>query len=199
MKKCNKIIETSYTIMHPLIKTLLPMPETTHTPNLPELNINELFSKHYNDVYAFARSKTRDHHKAEDLTCKTFTKAYLNIQSYDASLSFNNWIFTICKNTFLDDIKKKKLNSFSIDEYSNYELRDNAISPLNKLIMQEQYLGVLLIMDRLRLDEKQIIQLFFIEDLSYIEITKRLNISYANARTKLSRAKNNLRSMVIAA
>ena len=65
--------------------------------------------------------------------------------------------------------------------------------------MQEQYLGVLLIMDRLRLDERQIIQLFFIEDLSYIEITKRLNISYANARTKLSRAKNNLRSMVIAA
>lgn len=185
--------------MHLLIKTFLSMTERTQNPHLAELNINELFSKHYNAVYAFARSKTKDHHKAEDLTCKTFTKAYLNIQSYDTSLNFINWIFTICKNTFLDDLKKKKINAFSIDAYSNFELRDNALSPLHKLIIQEQYLGILLIMDRLRSDEKQIIQLFFIEDLSYLEITKRLNISYANARTKLSRAKHNLRILLIAA
>ena len=175
------------------------MPEITHMPLLPELNINELFTKHYNEVYSFARSKTKDQNKAADLTSEAFIKAFLKIESYDTSLNFNNWIFTICKNTFLDDIKKKKLNSFSIDEYSNFELHDNSLSPLNKLIIKEQYSHILSVMDRLRSGEKQIIQLFFIEDLSYDEITRRLNISYANARTKLSRAKNNLRSMVVAA
>jgi RNA polymerase sigma-70 factor (ECF subfamily) len=175
------------------------MPKTTDILQSTELNINELFSKHYHNVYSFAKSKTLDQHKAEDLTSETFIKAYLKIQSYDASLNFNNWIYTICKNTFLDDVKKKKINSISIDNYSNFEVNDTSLSPLNKLIKGEQYLGLLGLIERLTADEKQIIQLYFLEDLCYEEITRILNITHANARTRLSRAKQNLRSLVTAA
>ena len=38
--------------------------------------------------------------------------------------------------------------------------------------------------------------LFYIEDLSYEQITERLDISYANARTKLNRAKHKLRELL---
>ena len=88
------------------------MTKNLNTQELTERSLNELFQNYWTEVYSFAKSKTRNHHKAEDLTCETFTKAFLKIESYNPNKQFKNWIFTICKNTFLDNIRKSS-NTFS--------------------------------------------------------------------------------------
>jgi RNA polymerase sigma-70 factor (ECF subfamily) len=167
-----------------------------NTQELTERSLNELFQNYWKDVYSFAKSKTRNHHKAEDLTCETFTKAFLKIESYNPNKQFKNWIFTICKNTFLDNIRKAS-NTFSyLEDQFYFQINDTAPSPEKRMIIKEQYSHTLKAIHQLEENDEEIITLFYLADLSYKQISADLNISYANARTRLNRAKHRLRDQL---
>ena len=169
------------------------MTNNLYTQALTERSLNELFQNHWTEVYSFAKSKTRNHHQAEDLTCETFIKAFLKFETYNPSQKFKNWIFTICKNTFLDTLRKQG-NAFTyLEDQLYFEVNDTKPSPVDLLILKENYLNLLNKIGQLNKSDQEIINLFYLEDLSYEQITERLNISYANARTKLNRAKHKLR------
>lgn len=166
------------------------------TQELNERSLNELFQNYWTEVYLFAKSKTRNHHNAEDLTCETFTKAFLKIKSYDPNREFKNWIFTICKNTFLDN-RRKVGNTMSYSEDQLYsQIQDIALSPSEQIVLKEKYDSTLNTISKLKKGDKQIIKLYYLDDLSYEQISADLNISYANARTRLNRAKHRLRSQL---
>ena len=172
------------------------MTKNLRTQELTELSLNELFQNHWTEVYSFAKSKTRNHHNAEDLTCETFIKAFLKIESYDPNKQFKNWIFSICKNTFLDSVRKKSNSFIYLEDQLYFQINDTAPSPADQMILKEQYLNALKAIGQLNTDDEEIITLFYLEDLSYNQISADLNISYANARTKLSRAKHRLRDQL---
>ncbi|MCK0179118.1 sigma-70 family RNA polymerase sigma factor [Flavobacteriaceae bacterium S0862] len=172
------------------------MTKNLRTQELTERPLNELFQNYWTEVYSFAKSQTRNHHKAEDLTCETFTKAFLKIESYNPNKQFKNWIFTICKNTFLDN-RRKASNTFSYLEDQLYsQINDTSPSPADQMILKEQYSNALNAISQLGKGDKQIITLYYLDDLSYNQISADLNISYANARTRLNRAKHRLRSQL---
>tara|TARA_B110000285_G_scaffold54532_1_gene62102 strand:+ start:187 stop:696 length:510 start_codon:yes stop_codon:yes gene_type:complete len=164
-----------------------------YTQALNERSLNDLFQNHWTEVYSFAKSKTRNHHQAEDLTCETFIKAFLKFETYDPSQKFKNWIFTICKNTFLDTLRKQGNAVTYLEDQLYFEVNDTKPSPVDLLILKENYLNLLNKIGQLNNSDQDIINLFYLEDLSYEQITERLDISYANARTKLNRAKHKLR------
>ena len=169
------------------------MTNNLYTQALTERSLNELFQNHWTDVYSFAKSKTRNHHQAEDLTCETFIKAFLKFETYNPSQKFKNWIFTICKNTFLDTLRKQGNAVTYLEDQLYFEVNDTKPSPVDLLILKENYLNLLNKIGQLNKSDQEIINLFYLEDLSYEQITERLNISYANARTKLNRVKHKLR------
>mgnify|MGYP003884164483 CR=1 FL=1 len=109
------------------------------TQELNERSLNELFQNYWTEVYLFAKSKTRNHHNAEDLTCETFTKAFLKIKSYDPKREFKNWIFTICKNTFLDALRKQGKTVSYLEDQLYFEVNDTRPSPADQLILKENY------------------------------------------------------------
>ena len=166
------------------------------TQELNERSLNELFQNYWTEVYLFAKSKTRNHHKAEDLTCETFTKAFLKIKCYDPNREFKNWIFTICKNTFLDNRRKVGNTMSYLEEQLYSQIQDTALSPSEQIVLKEKYDSTLKSINKLRKGDKQIIKLYYLDDLSYEQISADLNISYANARTRLNRAKHRLRSQL---
>ena len=172
------------------------MTKDLRTQELTELSLNELFQIYWTEVYSFAKSQTRNHHSAEDLTCETFIKAFLKIESYDPNKQFKNWIFSICKNTFLDSVRKKSNSFIYLEDQLYFQINDTAPSPADQMILKEQYLKTLKAIGQLNTDDEEIITLFYLEDLSYNQISADLNISYANARTKLSRAKHRLRDQL---
>ena len=169
------------------------MTNNLYTQALTERSLNELFQNHWTEVYSFAKSKTRNHHQAEDLTCETFIKAFLKFETYNPSQKFKNWIFTICKNTFLDTLRKQGNAVTYLEDQLYFEVNDTKPSPVDLLILKENYLNLLNKIGQLNKSDQEIINLFYLEDLSYEQITERLNISYANARTKLTMAKHKLR------
>lgn len=169
------------------------MTEILQTQELPDLSLNELFQNHWTEVYSFAIKKTKKHHEAEDLTCETFIKAFLKFESYESTRDFKNWIFTICKNTFIDNCRKEINEVVFLEDQLNIGISHNSQSPEDQMILNEEYSYTLREINFLGEDEKQIITLYFLQCLSYKEISKKLKITEGTARTRLSRAKKNLR------
>lgn len=92
-----------------------------------------LVSEYLPHVYGFVRKYIGNAELAEDVTQEAFVKAWKNFKKFDQTKSFRSWIFTIAKNTAIDEIKKKR--DLSLDE--NVQIADTSISFADRL-MQKQ-------------------------------------------------------------
>lgn len=63
---------------------------------------------HLPALRAFARSLTRDSAAADDLVQDTVVKAWSNMDKYKPGTNLKAWLFTILRNTFYSNIRKKK-------------------------------------------------------------------------------------------
>ena len=60
---------------------------------------------------AFARSLTRNRTEADDLVQETLLKALSNIDKFDPGTNLRAWLFTILRNTYYTDIRKRRRES----------------------------------------------------------------------------------------
>ena len=67
----------------------------------------------YPRILAFAYSKTRDKQKAEDLVQTTILKALENKEQWSNVRNLSAWLITICRNKFLDSVKKNTEQQFT--------------------------------------------------------------------------------------
>jgi len=67
----------------------------------------------YPRIMAFAFSKTRDKQKAEDLVQTTILKALENKEQWSNVKNLSAWLITICRNKFLDSVKKSTEQQFT--------------------------------------------------------------------------------------
>ena len=67
----------------------------------------------YPRIMAFAISKTRDKQKAEDLVQTTILKALENKEQWSNVKNLSAWLITICRNKFLDSVKKSTEQQFN--------------------------------------------------------------------------------------
>ena len=75
----------------------------------------------------------------------------------------------------------------------HFEISDTTPSAEDQMILNKEKSDTLREINFLGEDEKQIITLHYLENLSYKEISEKLKITEGNARTRLSRAKRNLK------
>ena len=68
----------------------------------------EIYENYFKDVCRLSFSLTKDEISAEDLAQETFVKALASIDSFDGSKDIRAWLFTIAKNTFYSECRKRK-------------------------------------------------------------------------------------------
>lgn len=72
----------------------------------------ELFERvampHFDAVYNFGYSLTRNQAAAEDLVQETYLNAYRNFDGFRVGTNCKAWLFKICKNHFIDDFRARK-------------------------------------------------------------------------------------------
>ena len=62
---------------------------------------------------------------AEDITQEILLTVHLKLHTYDQDMSFVAWIRTIMKHKIIDLFRRKKLQTFSIDAFENWEIADS--------------------------------------------------------------------------
>jgi len=167
----------------------------------------ELINRYTTPLYNFT-ARTANKNDAEDIVQEIFIKVWKNLGRFDESkASFKTWIFTIARNTATDFLRKKRTLLFSDMENSNKNLDsageslmenipDGQILPdaaLQKL-QDEEFLNKA--MEKLSVEEKEIMILHYREEITFDEIGKILNKSLNTVKSKHRRALIKLRKIL---
>jgi len=132
-----------------------------------------------------------DKNETLDLVQEVFIKVYINLNGFDVKKKFSSWIFRIAHNLTVNYLKKKKtflnLNEkIKISDEKDIE-DDFAKKELEKNLKK--------CLDNLPINYKEIIVLYYFENLSYEEISDALKIPPGTVAIRLSRAKKYLKKL----
>jgi len=158
-----------------------------------------LLNKYWKEVYRFQFNKSNDEDEAEDITIKSFAKAFDKIQTFDESYSFKNWLITISANIFVDHIRSQKGDTVSMNKEKHRLLGiiDEEPSPADLLIQEQNLLQLKHYIQQLKPHYQQVINLRYFQDLSYKEISDILNEPLSNVKVRLLRAKKILSEIIL--
>ncbi len=144
-------------------------------------------------MYRFQLNRTKNEFDAEEVTIKTFSKAFDKISSFDEQYDFKSWLLTISKNTHIDLIRQQKNQWQSATEDQELKmtetLLDDAPTPEDLMITKQNLAELLKHIKTLKPKYQKMIQLRFFQEMSYQEMADELEESMNNIKVKLLRAK----------
>ncbi len=158
------------------------------------------FMPHADALYNFSYHLTGNEEDANDLFQETLMKAWRFIDRYEEGTNAKAWLFTIAKNAFINEYRRKVKtpNRVELQDYVTHQDRED--TPLTgSLDMREdmfQYLigdEVTRAINQLAVDFRTVILLSDIEDFTYEEIAKILDVPIGTVRSRLHRARNELK------
>lgn len=127
----------------------------------------------------------------DDIVQEIFIKVFINLNSFDTKKKFSAWLFRIAHNQVVNFFKKYKKTLSLKDDLKiidDKNIEDDFEKKQIKEILKK-------CVDQISLDYKEVILLYYFEDLSYEEISDTLKIPAGTVATKLSRAKKILKGL----
>ncbi|RRQ45437.1 RNA polymerase sigma factor [Chryseobacterium sp. SC28] len=156
----------------------------------------QLINYFWVDVFSFVMNKVKDENDADEITVSVFSKILNKLDLYDPSFQFKTWILTIAQNTIIDFWRKRSRGN----EDPNADLQDLkndfAKSPEELLISEEDRQKIIKIIETMDAKNQDVIRLRFFEEKSIKEIAEELNLSVANTKVRIMRAKKILAELL---
>lgn len=128
---------------------------------------------------------------ADDLMQETFIKTFLNLRKYDASYSFGGWIVTIAKNTFIDYVRKRRDDNLT-GQSAATKTASSSPTPEENIINTQQKLQIEYYIEQMPEKYRTLIELRFMQELSYDEIAEKLQMPLGTIKTQIHRARTML-------
>lgn len=126
---------------------------------------------------------------AEDVLSQTFLKAYTNLAGYNPKLKFSSWLYRIAHNEAVNLIRKKSKASITdLEKASHLGEKIDFDKPSKEDL--EKILG------GLKVDHRNILTLFYLEERTIKEISETLKISEGSVKVRLNRARNSAKKLV---
>ena len=154
----------------------------------------EIYNRYYRAMYNTALRIVKHTAEAEDVMQESFLNAFTKLHTFKGDVTFGAWLKRIVVNNSIYHYRKQqKLKAVAIDEVL-YKVEDNDDVALNQDGYTElKAQKVMETMKSLKDNYRVSLTLHLIEGYDYEEISQILDISYANCRTTISRAKESLR------
>ena len=151
-------------------------------------------------IFATLLGMLGNRHDAEDVTQETFLTAFRKLDQFERRSSFYTWLHRIAFNAAIDLQRRKKRTKsrfVSGEGIENAEQRDQqADSPASIVMAKETVTQVQLALGRLDSERRNIIVLRDLQGLDYVEIASMLDIPLGTVRSRLHRARIELREIM---
>lgn len=135
--------------------------------------------------------------EANDIVQDVFIKTYINIQRFDTERKFNSWIYKIAHNECINFYNKKKPIYMSMFEFDTMLPHYNNIKdPGVVYIEKEDRDRMEKILDKVDMKYREVIVLYYFEDLDYKEISLALSIPISTVGVRMLRAKKILEKLL---
>lgn len=169
---------------------------------------DELVHRCHRQAYNIAYRLAGNSADAEDLTQEAFLRAYRFFDRYNRSMPFENWMYRIISNVFVDELRRRpKFNTQSLDQplpglgadsEVRLEIPDSAHDPAANLMFTALDAPVQQSLDALPAEFRQSVILADIEGMSYEEIADAMGCSIGTVRSRLHRGRKLLRNRLLA-
>lgn len=156
-------------------------------------DIEKFISLYSRDLTKLCLNLCGNVHDAEDLFQDTWIKVYRYIDKYDSSKPFDKWLFSICVNTYKNNLKlsfNKRRVFFESEEES--QLFFSSI-PDESCYTKDDYAELHKVIGALPKKQKLVIVLKFFRDLSVSEVAQILRIPEGTVKSRLHQAKKTIR------
>lgn len=141
---------------------------------------------------------------AEDIVQIAMFNAFKSIKLYVGESSFKNWVYTIADNALRDFARRSnvrsKINMPDVVSSSGkqIDMPSDELNPEESYGHQEENQRILEILETAKTKEenRKIFKMFYIDDLSIGEISEKLDIPEGTVKSKLSRTRNKINSIL---
>jgi RNA polymerase sigma-70 factor (ECF subfamily) len=169
-----------------------------------EAAFRELIRRYERPVFSLIYRMVRDRELSEDLSQDTFVKILNNIDRYRPEFKLSSWLFKIANNVAIDYLRKRRLDTVSVDGAPNADSQDAVdASSFDVAVAQESALeeiearelgsAIERAIAALRPEYRACIMLRHVEDRSYEEIAATLDLPLGTVKTYIHRARHELR------
>ncbi|RRJ97263.1 sigma-70 family RNA polymerase sigma factor [Opitutaceae bacterium TAV4] len=167
---------------------------------------DEMVSRYWDRIYAVVHQLLRNHQDAEEVTQDAFIRAHRGLVNFRGDSAFSTWLYQIATNLARNRYwywwrrKRDKTVSFDQPVSSDNETPLSEIyaapveSPDDITVTQEFVDRVASGMEKLNAKHREILILRNVKNLSYEEIGTILGISVGTVKSRIARARDNLRA-----
>ena len=157
-----------------------------------------------NKVYSLALRLTGDREEAADLAQEAFVRAWQGLASFQGESSFSTWVYRLTTNVCIDYLRKKKRReaveaAVSLDNGHGAWTgpADWERDPQLRLERSERVRALERGLARLPHWQRQVLVLRELSGLSYREIGEKLDIDLGTVKSRIARARLNLRNILL--
>ena len=138
----------------------------------------------------YARALLNNREDADDLVQDTLERAWAKSAMWQSVTDMRAWLFGVMHNLHIDGIRRPKLHTVVLDD-------DTPEIPVPST--QGDRLAVIDLqaaLERLPAEQREVILLISLEDLTYAEVAATLGIPIGSVMSRLSRGRERLRSLM---
>lgn len=162
----------------------------------------EIVRRYQKKVYNTTYRMTGNPEDANDLAQEVFIRVYRNLERFQGKSSFSTWLFTIATNICRDEMRKRhrRVAVQSLSEPIHMEdgdlereIADESMTPEILSLNRELHDEIQAVIDELPAEQKEVIVLRELQEFSYEEIAEIAGVSLGTVKSRISRARMNMR------
>lgn len=152
---------------------------------------DELYSKYHHDVFQFIFYMVKNREQAEDLVQEVYIRVLKSYERFEGKSSEKTWLFSIARNVTIDHFRKSKGWKQRIAEKFDWTtgvVKDENPIP-EEIALQKEEVGLIYkCLDNCTVDQKMVIIMRYIQELSIIETADALGWTESKVKTTQHRA-----------
>lgn len=161
-----------------------------------QIALEELYNRYERLVYSFAYRMTQDSLMAEDIVQEVFTKIWKDHAPYTENKGkFSSWLLTMTRNASLDILRKKgKQQEVGLLDKDAEQMK-TPIEEMPEHMLEWKEKGTVLrkAINRLKEEQRTIVELFYFHGLSQDTISSKLDIPLGTVKSRTRLALQHLR------
>ena len=157
-----------------------------------------IFERYYKRVLAFVRRRVGDEGLAEEIATDVFFEVWRNAAAYRGESPVTTWIFGIANLKSLSARRyfaQPRRASVRVEDDESLMRFADPIDTGESIRARQELARLVRAIERLPEGHRDVLRLAFLEGCSYPEIAERLDISEANVKTRVNRARARLRNL----
>ena len=180
-----------------------PVPITNDDPDMQLITrmaqgdtqaLNDLYARYGSSILGFLMSRLNNRQLAEELLQDVMLSAWKNAESFRGDSKVKTWLLVIARNRAINSQRRWSPQIVQLNEAFGFE--NDSTGPMERMIKQANREAVRSAIDQLPEGQKEVLVLVFFNQLSGIETAQVLGISEGTVKSRLHRAKQQLKHLL---